>query len=70
MKNLRSALADTPVVYLQGPRQSGKTTLVLSLLETGYDAEYRSFDDAAVLAAALNDPQGFIDGLPDKVILD
>ena len=30
---LKTALADTPVVFLMGPRQCGKTTLVKSLLD-------------------------------------
>lgn len=64
------ALADTPVVFVQGPRQSGKTTLVQNLKEQGHDAEYFTLDDVAVLTAARSDPQGFIDGLPERVILD
>jgi len=62
------ALTDTSVVFVQGPRQSGKTTLVRGL--RGHDAAYRTLDDAAMLAAARNDPDGFVDGLPDRVILD
>ena len=65
-----AALADTPVVFVQGPRQSGKTTLVQSLGEHGHPAEYRTLDDAAVLAAARSDPDGFVDSLPERVILD
>lgn len=68
--DLLSALRDTPVVFLQGPRQCGKSTLVQSLHEHGHDAEYFTFDDATVLAAALNDPDGFVRGLPDRAILD
>lgn len=65
-----AALADTPVVFLQGPRQSGKTTLVQSLREHGHAADYHTLDDAAVLAAARSDPDGFVDSLPERVILD
>lgn len=65
-----AALADTPVVFVQGPRQSGKTTLVQSLRDHGHAAEYRTLDDAAVLAAARSDPDGFVDSLPGRVILD
>jgi predicted AAA+ superfamily ATPase len=64
------ALADTPVVFVQGPRQSGKTTLVQGLREQGHHADYFTMDDAVVLAAAESDPDGFITGLPDRVILD
>ncbi len=43
---LREALADTPVVLLQGPRQCGKTTLAQMVGETdGY--AYFTFDDEA-----------------------
>ena len=65
-----AALADTPVVFVQGPRQSGKTTLVQNLEDHGYKAEYRTLDDAAVLAAARSDPDGFVESLPERVILD
>lgn len=65
-----AALADTPVVFVQGPRQAGKTTLVRGLREHGHAADYRTLDDAAVLAAARSDPDGFVDSLPERVILD
>jgi len=67
---VQAALRDTPVVFLQGPRQAGKTTLVQSLKEDGHGAAYFTFDDAAVLAAAQSDPDGFVANLPNKVILD
>ena len=69
-RRVLAALADTPVVFVQGPRQSGKTTLVQSLAKAGHSAEYLSFDDAAVLGAAQSDPDGFVAGLPPRVILD
>jgi len=65
-----SALRDTPVVYLQGPRQAGKSTLAQALRNDGYDAEYFTLDAAATLAAAQGDPDGFVGGLPERVILD
>lgn len=64
---LREALADTPVVCLLGPRQSGKTTLVRALAPRH---GYVSFDDADALALARSDPNGFLAALPDPVILD
>jgi len=67
---LIAALEDTPVVFLQGPRQAGKTTLVRELSRHGWDGEYKTLDDAGVLALAQQDPDGFIAGLPDRVILD
>lgn len=67
---LLAALRDTPVVFLHGPRQAGKTTLVQALHRRGHRAEYLTFDDASVLAAARSDPDAFIDALPERVILD
>jgi predicted AAA+ superfamily ATPase len=64
---LRTALKDTPVVCVLGPRQSGKSTLVQTL-KPNY--AYITFDDAATLAFAQNDPTGFVAALADPVILD
>jgi uncharacterized protein len=69
MSNLLEALADTPVVLVHGPRQSGKTTLCRQVAETRNYA-YLSFDDDLQKAAAQADPVGFVADLPDKVILD
>ena len=33
-----NALRDTPVVFLQGPRQAGKSTLAQALMDEGYAA--------------------------------
>lgn len=55
-----TALGDTPVVTVTGPRQSGKSTLAKALIEDGLDAEYVTLDDALTLGAALEDPTGFV----------
>lgn len=65
--SLRTALQDTPVVCVLGPRQCGKTTLVRTL-EPGHG--YISLDDAATLAFAQKDPTGFVAALPERAILD
>ncbi|MDR1309682.1 MAG: ATP-binding protein [Deltaproteobacteria bacterium] len=68
------ALADTPVVYLRGARQSGKTTLVRQLAaETsglGEGRQYVSLDSAMTLALAMEDPTGFLRDLKKPVIID
>ena len=67
LENLTVALSDTPAVLVQGPRQSGKTTLVQMLGDT---YAYVTFDDETTLTAAELDPIGFVDRLPAYCILD
>jgi predicted AAA+ superfamily ATPase len=64
---IQEALADTPVVVLNGPRQAGKTTLARSLCSAGF--RYLSLDDAATLLAARQDPTGLVRGL-DRAVID
>ncbi len=66
---LSAALADTPVVLLNGARQTGKSTLAMSLARRD-GRRYLTLDDRVVLAAARNDPAGFVAGLDGPVILD
>ena len=67
---LLDALHDTPVVYLQGARQTGKSTLVRAIAERQHPAQYLTLDTAAVLSAASNDPEGFIAGFDWPVVID
>lgn len=71
---LRDALADTPVVLVNGARQSGKSTLVQALRTPPADQSsarrYLTLDDTAVLRAAKSDPAGFINALQGPVTLD
>ena len=67
LTQLQAALDDTPVVLIHGSRQCGKSTLARM---AGDAYAYVTFDDAGVFAAAKRDPQGFVLGLPDRVILD
>src|SRR6476620_10562704 len=64
---LRTALADTPVVCLLGPRQCGKTTLAKSV---EVNRAYVTLDEESYRRTALQDPDGFVDRLPARVILD
>ena len=70
-KSIRAALEDTPVVLVVGSRQSGKTTLVRSLVaESGERMRYVTLDDPATLAAAASSPTSFIEDLGTPVIID
>src|SRR5207302_584384 len=63
------ALSDTPVVVVNGPRQSGKTTLVRFLPYAGR-AEVVSLDDVATRQAAGYDPRAFLDRSVDTLVID
>lgn len=65
-----SGLADSPVVFIQGPRQCGKSTLVQALASGRHRARYLSLDDPSQLAAARADPNGFLSGLTGNVVID
>jgi uncharacterized protein len=67
--SVSQALADTPVVLLNGPRQAGKTTLA-QMITAKAGARYFSLDDAATLALAAGDPAGFVRNLSGPVVLD
>jgi uncharacterized protein len=64
---VRSALRDTRVVAISGPRQSGKTTLARRFTKQG--RIYVTLDNQPTLAAAKSDPVAFIRGL-DRAIID
>ncbi len=65
--SIQAALADTRVVAIVGPRQSGKTTLARQI--GGADRPYFTLDDEDVRAAAQADPAGFVRGL-DRAVID
>lgn len=70
---VKEALNDTPVVFIMGPRQSGKTTLVKTLVEEmgGEHWTYITLDDQAQFEVAKADPVGFIRNLPPtRIALD
>src|SRR5271166_234694 len=68
--HLLQALTDTPVVLINGARQTGKSTLVQSSELTERSRQYLTFDDPGVLAAAKRDPNGFVAGLATPSTLD
>jgi predicted AAA+ superfamily ATPase len=56
-----------PVVFLTGPRQSGKTTLARQVFS---HYSYVSLEDPENRLFALNDPRGFIKTYPGHTIID
>ncbi len=69
-KTLLSALQGFPVVFVNGPRQAGKSTLVQSLAAQQWPAEYVTFDEATMLGAAEANPESFLRGYDTRLILD
>ncbi len=70
LQPLRDALAEAPVVLLNGARQTGKSTLCRFAEEEQEEAHFLSLDDAAVRQAAIEDPVGFVRGRGGLTILD
>ncbi len=64
---VREALSDTRVVFISGPRQSGKTTLAQKIAED--NMPYYSLDDLTIRKTAPDDPVGFIRIL-DRAVID
>jgi predicted AAA+ superfamily ATPase len=69
-ERLQRLLGVMPAVYLQGARQTGKTTLAKQLLEAGVLRDYVSFDDPLVRTAAQRDPVGFVRSLQVGTAID
>jgi len=64
---IREALGDTPVVFLGGGRQTGKSTLARSMVGSGRQV---TLDSAITLAAARSDPEGFLAGFSGLTLID
>lgn len=71
---LLEALNVSPVVFLNGARQSGKSTLVQNLRNeigsTDDPAAYVSFDRPTQMAAAASAPEGFLSAYKETLIID
>ena len=66
-KRIRTALSDTRVVAIVGPRQSGKTTLARRI-SAGSDRPYVSLDYTQSRRFAQSDPVGFLRGMESATI--
>lgn len=65
---VQKSLKERRATLLVGPRQSGKTTLVKSLLPE--KKEYRTLDDITLLAAAESDPHIFVKRNGNLMVID
>lgn len=68
-RDVQEALADTPVVVINGARQVGKTTLVRSLGYQGV-SEFVTLDERTSREAAELDPRAFVDRPSDTLVID
>lgn len=66
---IHDALSDTPVVLLNGARQTGKSTLV-EVFAHSQTGRYFTLDDPTALAAAQSDPVSFIGDEQGLLIID
>lgn len=69
-QSLIDALGDTPAVLLQGPRQSGKSTLAQQVAQAKFRGHYVTLDDAVALAEARENTLSFLSGRPVPLVLD
>lgn len=66
---LDEALADTPVVILQGARQVGKSTLAAAVASR-LAGRLVTLDDEPVRRAALTDPASFVESADGLMVID
>ena len=64
------ALAYSRVVFVQGARQVGKSTLARQVVQEDHPAVAVTLDDQASREAAAGDPHGFIAGLRGPAMID
>ncbi|MDR0817102.1 MAG: ATP-binding protein [Clostridiales Family XIII bacterium] len=66
-KKLLNYVEQFPVVFLTGPRQSGKSTLLKKILP---DYKYVNLEEADMRAFASDDPRGFLNSLNGHAVID
>jgi uncharacterized protein len=69
------ALKTFPVVYINGPRQAGKSTLVRDIVfpkitDTTNKGQYITFDDVLERASAMRNPQTYLQSTTKPLIID
>lgn len=63
-------LKDSPIVFLNGPRQAGKSTLVQKIAQKEFDADYVTFDSSVQIAGAMSDPTNYLINRNKALIID
>jgi len=66
-ETVKDTVKTRPVVYLNGMRQCGKSTLAQNIY-VEKKMNYITFDNPAVLVFAKNDPAGFLQQLPKNML--
>jgi predicted AAA+ superfamily ATPase len=66
-KKLMDYVRQFPVVFLTGPRQSGKSTLLKHVLP---DYKYANLEEHDTREFAIEDPRGFLNNLGSHAIID
>ncbi len=64
------ALEDTRVVLISGARQTGKSTLAMSVARDEHPASFITLDDEGHRAAAQADPTGFLSRRTGPIVID
>jgi len=74
MSKISDALQVSPIVFVNGPRQAGKSTLVQALAKKishkKSPIEYLSFDKPVQMAAAASEPEAFLASREGMLIID
>ena len=67
---VKTSLAAFPAVYVNGPRQAGKSTLSKAIAQTVSGSHYISLDNVTARAAAETNPQAFIAQQNSLLVID
>jgi len=67
---ISQALLANSVVFLNGPRQAGKSTLVQHISKESYPADYVTMDSPIQMAAAASAPEAFLTEREGNLIID
>ena len=69
-KKVLFSLKNNPVVFLNGPRQAGKSTLAQKLALKDFLADYVSFDNTTQMSAASSSPESFLSNRKNPMIIN